>query len=301
MPLDDFFSLNEPEIIRLRARKALPILVDLAQQGLRITYGRMAMEIETKVFLVARIAACAAKACKKVQEIWQNEGRQVIVPNIDALVVKKDTELPSDVFFELDGKAELTDEEKRIYYENILNDVFSFEHWDDVLNTIGLVPFSFIEESEPEPIGGGGEGPERQRLKNYFATRPSVVGFDDSFGRGDIELSLLSGDVLDVSFRKDHVQNSVKSVTWVAMVVKAASSSQEDIIQGIFQCVKYKSVMEATLICEEIDPNNFDVEVYLVLGGKLEANAIKIKNLHRVKVIENVSRLLPNQPGSKKK
>lgn len=90
-----------------------------------------------------------------------------------------------------------------------------------------------------------------------------------------------SGDSLDVSFfrYKPHCQ-------WVAAEVKSSISNEDDIYRGIFQCIKYKAVMEAELILQDIKP---DVRAILVLEAKLTPKQVEMKNTLGVEVIEGIA------------
>ena len=106
--------------------------------------------------------------------------------------------------------------------------------------------------------GHGGEGEEHKNLKQFIYEHPEVLGIKDVADKS-VEFRLPSGDLLDVYFIKDNGDR-------VAVEVKPASSPDEDMMRGIFQCVKYKAVLEAvrTVECE-----SFSVSTVLVLGGSL--------------------------------
>jgi hypothetical protein len=67
--------------------------------------------------------------------------------------------------------------------------------------------------------------------------------------------------------------------------VKSQISGEQDILRGLFQCVKYRAVMEATQVAEGSHPS---VEAELVLEGTLPPKLIALKNMFGVKVFEGV-------------
>ena len=73
------------------------------------------------------------------------------------------------------------------------------------------------------------------------------------------EFVLPSGDRIDVYFVR-------KNGDRVAVEVKPKSSPNEDMMRGIFQCVKYKAVMEAV---RTVECGSFNVSTILVLGDSL--------------------------------
>jgi hypothetical protein len=89
---------------------------------------------------------------------------------------------------------------------------------------------------------------------------------------------LPSGDCLDVSFRGNKV--------WVAAEVKSSISAEGDIVRGLFQCVKYRAVMEAVLLSESRPQN---ARALLVLESKLPPSLISLRNMLGVEVVEGVS------------
>jgi len=89
---------------------------------------------------------------------------------------------------------------------------------------------------------------------------------------------LPSGDSLDVSFNSKKI--------WVAAEIKSSISAEGDIVRGLFQCVKYRAVMEAVLLTESLPQN---ARALLVLESKLPQSLIPLRNMLGVEVIEGVS------------
>ena len=94
---------------------------------------------------------------------------------------------------------------------------------------------------------------------------------------GETEYSLPSGDRLDVLFRdKDD---------WIAVEVKPSISGLADITRGMFQCIKYRAVIEAYHATKFLPQN---ARAILVLEGSLPDEMIPLKNILGIEVIENV-------------
>lgn len=69
------------------------------------------------------------------------------------------------------------------------------------------------------------------------------------------------------------------------MEVKSAISNDADIARGIFQCVKYKAVLEAMQLSSGLPQN---ARAILALETKLSPKLVALKNLLGVEVVESV-------------
>ena len=112
----------------------------------------------------------------------------------------------------------------------------------------------------------------------YVAQNPNVIGLNANTPTGTTEYPLLSGDRLDVSFNCKEV--------WVAAEVKSSRSAVDDIIKGLFQCVKYQAVMKAELLFLS-QPQN--ARALLVLESKLPQSLIRLRDMLGIEVVENIS------------
>ncbi|MOA28257.1 hypothetical protein D3C78_1491850 [compost metagenome] len=88
---------------------------------------------------------------------------------------------------------------------------------------------------------------------------------------------LPSADVIDILF----IDQSLK----IGVEVKSHISTPEDILRGIFQCVKYKHLIEAKQIVDNELPNS---RIILALEGRLPEKFIIAKNLLGIEVIDNI-------------
>ena len=87
---------------------------------------------------------------------------------------------------------------------------------------------------------------------------------------------LLSGDRLDVYFELNNGSR-------IAIEVKSVSSSDADVMRGLFQCVKYKSVLDAE---SKIHGKKSQNLAMLILGGKISLENIKIREVLGVNILE---------------
>jgi hypothetical protein len=110
--------------------------------------------------------------------------------------------------------------------------------------------------------GGEAESAEHKALKAWVAADPTRIGLSKTFGPGDPEARLLSGDEVDVMFSKEMVFRAVE--------VKSIRSGYEDLKRGIYQCVKYREVKVA-----ELQPYSADVEAILVTEQELPPDLLE--------------------------
>lgn len=186
------------------------------------------------------------------------------IPTLNALCKNSTTRLPSSGFsFVYKSYEDMTPKEKQIFVAGLNQKAIQYKHWDWVLKELGLSPAIIFTEEElheiSKPIyGSGGEGKEHKALKEYVATHPKAVGIS-GVNTVDTEYVLPSGDRLDVLF-------VLKDGGCVAVEVKPSTSPDEDVSRGVFQCVKYKAVLEAV---KAVRYGNYEVETLLVCGGEM--------------------------------
>lgn len=152
---------------------------------------------------------------------------------------------------------------------------------EGVLEAFSLVPVESDYTSivaKASRLFGGGESEQHKALKEYVAHNPAVIGLKATTPTGVTEYALPSGDSLDVSFNDKKI--------WVAAEVKSAISDEADIIRGLFQCIKYRAVMEAVLV-SQAQPQN--ARAILVLESDFPQSLISLRNILGVEVVEGVT------------
>ena len=158
--------------------------------------------------------------------------------------------------------------------------VFTYPNWLKVLRALGLKQVSIDYSTlltKASAFRGGGESERHKRLKLYVARHPEVVHLPYTISNGKTEYQLPSGDSLDVLFRdKDD---------WIAVEVKSSISGPGDIIRGMFQCIKYRAVIEAYQATRSLPQN---ARTILVLEGSLPEDLIPLKHILEIEIIENI-------------
>lgn len=158
--------------------------------------------------------------------------------------------------------------------------VFRYDTWNQVNRKLfGTGAISKLRVPEGSELdgrskngknhGGPAESDEHKKLKKWVAANAEKIGLKKSFGIGQQESSLLSGDTIDVLFSDGN--------NYVAVEVKSCRSNDEDLRRGIYQCVKYRSVKEAEHV-----PGKVNVRALLVAERKLNAELLSRSRLLNV-------------------
>ena len=208
------------------------------------------------------------------------DGEQV--PLIQVLVVSSSSKLPSDGLKEFNNTyPTLSKKKKRDFALLEYHRAFEFgNRWEKVLQELGIDEDDRSPEQKRSkrynPYGSEGS-PEHIRLRDYIADHPNVIGLDKIL-KGKVEYPLKSGDSIDVAFELNE--------QIVGVEVKSLRSGTDDLERGIFQCIKYKAVLEAE---NNIEGTNKTSNCILVLEGSLTKSLKRVSRKLGVKVFENIS------------
>jgi hypothetical protein len=246
-----------------RAREVLPLLVALAKSRNTITYGRLApmIDMPNPRNLNAVLGAVGTELRNLGRE-WREK-----IPPLNCLVLNKHLKTPREgiQFYMAPAKfARFSHAKQQKILHALYEAVWNYPRWDAVLHHFNLEPVMPAKSKTLQAIAnqakygrGGVETKDHRRLKEYVKAHPHVVGLPKSL-RGKTEFEFRSSDKIDVLFRSSSV--------WVGVEVKSLRSDELDLMRGIFQCVKYKALIEATQKLEQPKAYN---RVILVLAGAL--------------------------------
>jgi hypothetical protein len=274
-----------------RARAALPLLVRQATQSYPIFYSDLAPELGmANERNLDYVLGYVGKALESLSKDWKET-----IPPIQCLVINKRPRIPGKGIGWFITKKEdfrkLPRKEQRRLVNLQLEKVFAYRRWPDVLRALGLPPAKTdysqeakkarqagaTSESRGSTFGGGGESREHKALKHFVAAHPEIIGLPPQVGPGKTEEPLPSGDTLDVFFNygKDHV----------AVEVKSRCSAEADIIRGLFQCVKYRAVLEARQAVLGLPQSARSV---LVLESRFPEKLLALKNILGIELVQEV-------------
>lgn len=261
--------------------KAIPVLISWAQNGITNNYYEdLIRELGYRRFSgIGHVLGCIDLVLNKLSE--KPEFSEHPIPTLNALCTNKSTGLPSYGFeFVLKDYSSYEPEAQRLIVEGYNTKAVKYTEWNKVLTALCLTPSIVYSESDEEKIRRGNyshhsEGEAHKKLKTYVAENPESIGLG-SVEVAENEFILLSGDRLDVYFELD-------DRTRVAVEVKSMISSDDDILRGIYQCVKYKAILKAE---NNVHGQFADTRVILVLEGKLSQSNFNVKEVLGVEVIE---------------
>lgn len=158
--------------------------------------------------------------------------------------------------------------------------IFDYKGWNAVLRALGLPrivqPIIFDDDGSLPPLigGGGGESADHKYLKKYIASHPKVLNLPHIKGlKGKTERGFVCADRVDVFF--DHPTKPL------AVECKTSSASNGELTSGIFQCVKYKALLEAEQKVK--GKNKVTPESILVVGRVLPNGHKRLAKLLGVK------------------
>lgn len=277
-------NMDGDKLYQQRARKALPILARQASAEAPIYYENLAQELgmpnpRNLNYVLGSIGVTLEQLAKR---------SNTKIPPIQSLVINQAQGIPGAGFDEFLAEQHveygrlLPRQKKRYLKAYWAKDIYPYD-WNKVLKELHLEPLKsdlsdLLNQASVGAGGGGGEGPEHRALKEYVSQNPQIVGLPAQTTNGQMEYPLPSGDRIDVVFR---YRNRI-----VAAEVKSSLSNDVDITRGLFQCVKYRAVIEARDAFEATDS---DVEAILILGRAMPKNLVPLRNQLGVRVIEGVA------------
>ena len=255
----------------------IPILVGWAKYGLtNKTYGDLIHALGYTRY--SGIGDQLGNVETVMRELRKMTGEEV--PTLNALVKTPKEGIPSDGFdFVYPNYNGLTLSEKQVFVAGINEKALNYQKWDWVLYQLGLQPSKIITEQELEAIsvhGGGGEGKEHKAIKEYVYKHPESLGIT-SVIRKEKEHPLPSGDRLDVYFETSGCRYAIE--------VKPSTSPDDDITRGIFQCVKYKSILEAM---RKVEYGRYAISTLLIFAGSMSDRNKQLAEVLGIKYAEHL-------------
>jgi CRISPR/Cas system-associated exonuclease Cas4 (RecB family) len=269
------------KLYQIRARSALPILVRQAASQNPIFYEALAIELDMPNprnlnYVLGSIGTTLNEL--SVKSGWSK------IPHIQSLVINKTHQLPGPGFDQLLARTvknyrNFSLSDKRRYLKGYWQEIYAYTRWEDVLdackpNLAESNSSILIENAKHGKSDGGGEGEEHRKLKEYIANNPSAIGLPAN-AIATIEAPLPSGDKIDILFSERGRLTAVE--------VKSRISNDIDLTRGLFQCVKYRAVLEAE---RGFKSARYEIDIFLVLGLKFPEKLYALRNSLGVNVQE---------------
>lgn len=236
-----------------------------------LTYGEVARRLEAPLGIQRIFPTHIGSVAGRMMELIH--GIRPRAPLINALVVDAKCHLPGEGITsflvgyygrQYENYIDMPLSRRRQITDRAIAEVRSYRGWIGVYQQLfGHKPPTPLDElqrtsekdgkSPDGRLGGGGEGLEHKRLKAYVAERPNrVTRALLGAVAVTVEAPLLSGDSVDVRFDQGQLT--------VLVEVKSRISNMDDLMRGLYQCIKYKAVAEA-----EAFPREPEVRVYLIV------------------------------------
>ena len=159
-----------------------------------------------------------------------------------------------------------------------MNAVYQYPDWQEVYRHLfpgdaydnlalpELEPDAEAQEPDGNNPKGGGEGEEHRRLREWVLTHPELINPDYQSTRTATEWLLKSGDRVDVAVFLPYGKT-------VAVEVKSRVSNDSDLERGVYQCIKYRAV---------IDAMGMDVTTVLLTECELPSHLRSISRAHDI-------------------
>lgn len=262
-----------------RARKTLPYLVRQAHASNTIFYSSLAQEVGMpNARNLNYVLGAIGNALRKLEK-----REKVAIPPIQCLVVNMRDGLPGEGIgdFITADFSSFTKTQKKKLVDVRLADVYTYPHWDWVLEKFGLAPLPVKVQklvAKAKRYQHGGESKEHKALKAFVAANPTAIGLRAGLPAGETEYALPSADKIDVVFQDRGLQ--------IGIEVKSRISDTADILRGLFQCVKYRYLLEAEQVVNGKIPNS---RVLLVLQSQLPRELLPVQHTLGIEVIEDIS------------
>jgi hypothetical protein len=258
---------------------SIPILIRWAKSGSTTnTYGDLIKELGMTRF------SGIGYVLGSIDDVLRALGNKINqdIPTLNALVCGKNG-LPSYGFEYINQQyPSMSIADQKLYVDGVNKKTVDYPNWDVVLQLLGLKPSIVTSAKDEASIRSGkshgsGEGPKHKALKEFIFAHPESIGIRNVV-KSDTEYILLSGDRLDVYFEQ-------KDGTRIAVEVKSIVSPDDDILRGLYQCVKYKAILDA----ENKTHGTFgNTRSLLVIEGALSESNQQVKDSLGITVIEGL-------------
>lgn len=240
------------------ARLCLPVLVSRAEQYRGIaeseipdfTYGDLAAIVAGREYAHPMHFALGSIGYALQELNTTQEWSSKEIPPVQLIVWTADKGSPGDDAFSFIGiskkqVAAMPTAARKATARSVRAMILAYPYWRDVLAaldlkplTLELPPINVVNAAADRDWGSGGESVHHKRLKQFLAEHYESLGLESGF-RPSFEVCLLSADRIDL------VLENRTNFQLVCIEVKSRISVNEDLIRGLFQCVKYRAVLDA--------------------------------------------------------
>ena len=238
----------------------LSLLVDSSLETATITYGEFADILKKKMGIDSLYStATGVPAGHMMSLIWDIDPE---APPLNVLLVRTTGEPGPGADWHLEqwsGRkyGQMNKMNKKALLADAMRAVWAYPHWESLYKEITGADFKPIqtkrENIQSSEYGGVAESDEHKRLKLAITSNPSLVADVSELARAIPEALIKSGDEIDVRIIDTDIEYLVE--------VKSIRSLEGDLERGLYQCIKYKAVVDAEYTAAHAKSNTVSILV----------------------------------------
>jgi hypothetical protein len=235
-------------------------LIEAALNRSSITYGEAMLRLEKEIGFsnIGRATRIGFPAGELMKRIHEHDNK---IPLLNVLLVLQKDEMASDGAgwfmanhygvkeLERTGIRSSNPGLWKKNFKRAAEDVYNYKGWKSLYEEVYKTKFrpDISKLSSIEPKGGaekdgiargrGGEGSNHKALRLWVEKNPNILFPDAGAVRSKTEEDIPSGDRIDVVYYAND--------RTYALEVKSKDSNEADLKRGIYQCVKYRAVLQA--------------------------------------------------------
>ena len=249
------FQSTKQNLMKFAVKPLAQLLIDAAKRRSFITYGEAKQLLETEACFDTIFTPMVGFPAGVLNDRFLATRRDC--PPLSIILVRQEDHLPGvgardfmakylqcNELSNRDFKVNRLEEWRSACYR-IATDIYSFRDWEQVYRkafeeTLPTIPISHStngKEKDGVNYKRKGEGKNHKDLRLWVKCNPGKIHSTYALFDTETEFGLDSGDRVDVVyFGRDLT---------VAIEVKSKDSDDSDIKRGVFQCIKYRAVLQA--------------------------------------------------------
>jgi hypothetical protein len=284
------------------ARKSLPVLVARAEKYRdyldidvpEFTYGDLAMIVASKEH-AHPIHYALGSIGYALQDLQRSDGWKFgNIPPIELMVWTKGHGYPGDDAFFFLGLSKqevkkMSSVMRKSLASTVLREILNYPYWREVVAAFNLRPVTLslpdVDEVKTYLRANGGregESAEHKNLKYFIGRNLKLLNILGHYSV-EYEECLMSGD------RPDIILNNSQNSKRICIEVKSRISKDDDLIRGIFQCIKYRSILAAQEkyeLSRTSDHHSRKTEVFFVTERSLPESIKRLCELFDIAAYE---------------
>ena len=285
------FQSTRQNLMNHAAKPLAQLLIGAAKRRAFITYGEAKQFLESEAGFNTIFPTMMGVPAGELNDRFLDARDDC--PPLSILLVKQEDQLPGvgagSYIADYLGSSELNNldfrfnqpEKWRSACERIAADIYNFRDWEQVykkafkesLQTLLSSRYTNGTEKDGVKYKRKGEGQNHKKLRLWVKHNPEELNRTYASFDTETEFVLDSGDRVDVVYFGQNLT--------VAIEVKSKDSDDSDIRRGVFQCIKYRAVLEAMDI-----RSNVNVVAILVTQKVVSGNVKALLSKHNIRIFK---------------